>query len=322
MNDTLLEVKNLYKHFPLKDKSSFFGKNKQMVAVNNLSFCIEKGQTYGLVGESGCGKTTTGRSIVGLEKPEAGEIVFNGTNLAGLSEKDLKLHRKDIQMVFQNTLAALNPRVRIGDTFDDVLKINGVSNADQRRKETIEMLKKVGLSESHYFRFPHELSGGQVQRLGIGLALIIEPKLIVCDEPVSALDVSIQSQILNMLRDLQQQTNVSLLFISHDISVVRYISHKVGVMYLGSLVEEAEADVLFAKHKHPYTEALLASVPEVGSKRGIRKAILGEQQVRTDESKGCPFASRCPRKMPECEVKIPEFKEIEAGHKCACLMFD
>lgn len=322
MAETLLEIKNLKKHYPIKEKGGLFGKKNFMNAVDNLSLSIDEGQTYGLVGESGCGKTTTGRSIVGLEKPDAGEILFHGKNLVCLSDKELKTYRSEIQMVFQNTLSALNPRMRIGNIFDDVLKINGVANDEERREKTIDMLERVGLSEAHYFRFPHELSGGQVQRLGIAIALIINPRLIVCDEPVSALDMSIQAQILNMLKELQQEMNVSLLFISHDISVVRYISHKVGVMYLGSLVEEGPAEEIFKNPLHPYTKGLLASVPEVGSKRGIKRSMLGEQPVRTDDMVGCPFASRCPFKKPECETSNPEFKEVSSGHKCACFLCD
>ncbi len=320
MSEVLLEIKNLNKSFPMQGRTSLFEKKKFMKAVDNLSFSIEEGQTYGLVGESGCGKTTTGRSIVGLETPDSGEIIFNGKNIAALTEAELKPYRKDIQMVFQNTLSALNPKMRIGQIFDDVLKINGFNDSEVRREKTIAILKRIGLSESHYFRFPHELSGGQVQRLGIGIALIIEPRLIVCDEPVSALDVSIQAQILNMLKTLQKELSVSLLFISHDISVVRYMSHKVGVMYLGSLVEEAQAEVLFNSPRHPYTKALLASVPEIGVSRTSKKSIIGEQPVRTEEMKGCPFESRCPLRREECAQVLPEFRELEAGHRCACLL--
>lgn len=322
MSDVLLEVKDLKKSYPIKGGKSLFATRKSMNAVDSLSLTINAGQTYGLVGESGCGKTTTGRCIVGLEEVDSGEILFNGKNLVGMTDKQLKPYRSEIQMVFQNTLAALNPRMRIGAIFDDVMKIQGVLDIEERRQRTISMLERVGLSESYYFRFPHELSGGQVQRLGIAIALIIDPKLIVCDEPVSALDVSIQAQILNMLRDIQDDTGVSLLFISHDIGVVRYISHKVGVMYLGSLVEEATSDILFKKPLHPYTRGLLASVPEVGVKRGVERSIVGEQPIRTDEMIGCPFASRCPKRIDECSTKTPQFKEVEPGHRCACLLLD
>ena len=262
MSEHLLEVKHLKKSYPVYDNSGkLFAKKKHMCAVDDMSFFIEKGETYGLVGESGCGKSTTGRTIVGLNHADSGEILYNGKDLCKLSDKEFRPLRKDIQMVFQDTLSALNPRQRIGDSLSETLKIHGMTDNEKRREAVVEILKKVGLSEEHYFRFPHELSGGQVQRLGIAGALIIQPKLIVCDEPVSALDVSIQAQILNMLVELQKELGLSLLCISHDLGVVRFISDRIAVIYKGRIVELAEAEELFHHPLHPYTKALLSAVP-------------------------------------------------------------
>ena len=315
----LLEIKNLQKSYPLKNaKNGLFGPKKHMYAVDNLSLYIDEGETYGLVGESGCGKSTTGRTIVGLVKADNGSIFYNGKDLCKLNEKEFRPLRKEIQMVFQNTLSALNPRQRIGTILEDILKTHGVNDAAKLREQALEVLKTVGLSEEHYFRYPHELSGGQVQRLGIASALIIEPKLIVCDEPVSALDVSIQAQILNMLMKLQKELKLSLLFISHDIGVIRFISDRIGVMYLGTLVEEATTDELFANSLHPYTKELFAAVPSLSKNRELIPEFSGQQPVRTENFKGCAFCTRCTYATEKCKTEAPVFKEITPGHKVAC----
>lgn len=315
----LLEIKDLKKTYPVKGgKNRIFAPKERMCAVNGISFYIEEGETYGLVGESGCGKSTTGRIIAGLTKADSGSVFYGGKDLCGLKEKEFRALRGDIQMVFQNTLSALNPRRRIGAIMEETLLIHGVKDAAERKEQVLSILEKVGLSEEHYFRFPHELSGGQVQRLGIANALLIHPKLIFCDEPVSALDVSIQAQILNMLAALQKELGLSLLFVSHDIGVIRFISDRIGVMYMGALVEEARTEELFANPLHPYTKMLFAAAPDPYIRKKEFAELKGEQTIRKEHASGCAFANRCPFAMERCRKETPAFQEIRKGHKAAC----
>ena len=318
MSEPLLQIKNLQKKYPIYGPlGKMFPPKTHMKAVADVSLNVYKGETYGLVGESGCGKSTTGRSVLGLVKPDSGEILYKDKDLTKLSDDEFRPLRADLQMVFQDTLSSLNPRSRIGQLLEEPMVIQNIGTPAERRQKVLDILTMVGLSEEHYFRYPHELSGGQVQRLGIARAMIINPKLIICDEPVSALDVSIQSQILNMLTRLQREMNLSLLFISHDIGVVRYISHRIGVMYLGTLVEEAETEELFANTLHPYTRALFESIPDF-KKKERKISLSGELPQYTDEFKGCVFRTRCPYACDKCRECAPEMKEVKPGHRVAC----
>jgi peptide/nickel transport system ATP-binding protein len=314
----LLHVENLIKHFTA-DKG-FLGKGKTFVhAVDDVSFDIFQGETFGLVGESGCGKTTTGRMIVGLEKPTAGKIEINGKSALGLSSKQQKEIRRDMQIIFQDPYSSLNPRMQVGDIIAEGLRIHFHMSPKEREEKVIETMRAVGLESYHYDRFPHEFSGGQRQRIGIARALILNPKFIVCDEPVSALDVSIQAQILNLLRELQRERNLTYLFIAHNLSVVKHISDRIGVLYLGNMAEIATKKEIYNHPLHPYTQALLSAVPVPNPKLERKRVPLeGDIPSPIHPPSGCRFRTRCPIAKPQCAETEPLLREVELGHFVSC----
>jgi oligopeptide transport system ATP-binding protein len=321
VSETLLEVQDLVKHFPVG--GGMFGRAPARVrAVDGVSFGIRRGETLGLVGESGCGKTTTGRCILQLERPTSGRIVFEGTDLTTLGEHALRAVRRRIQVIFQDPYASLNPRMTIGDTLAEPLKVHGIVRTRAAREARVEeLLAQVGLLSQHARRYPHQLSGGQRQRVGIARALAMEPALIICDEPVSALDVSIQAQIINLLEDLQARLGLTYLFIAHDLSVVRHISDRVGVMYLGKLVEMADRAALYERPTHPYTRALLSAVPipdpDLEGRRN-RTVLRGEVPSPLNPPGGCVFHPRCPVAEARCSAEAPALRQIRGGHWAAC----
>ncbi|MFJ7973129.1 ABC transporter ATP-binding protein [Psychrobacillus sp. NPDC096389] len=319
-NDVILEVKNLKKYFPIT--GSLNNTVSQVKAVNDVSFSLIRGETYGLVGESGCGKSTTGLTILRLLEPTEGEVIYDGQNINKLKGNDLRNIRRELQMVFQDPYSSLNPRKRIGTILEETLKIHKIGNKKERTEQVMNILNKVGFQREHYYRFPHEFSGGQRQRIGLARALIINPSIIICDEPVSALDVSIQSQVLNLLEDVQQEFNLTYLFISHDLGVVRHISDRIGVMYLGKLVEESPTDELYSNPLHPYTKALLSAIPVPNPfvKREKIK-LIGEIPSPVNPPSGCVFHTRCPFAMDVCKQEEPALKTIVQEHKVACHLY-
>lgn len=314
----LLVVRNLKKYFPVR--SGLLQRTTAWVqAVDNVSFSVKKGETLGMVGESGCGKTTVGRTVLRLVEPTSGEVSFAGHNIIKMGQKELKPLRRDMQIIFQDPYASLNPRMPIGESVMEGLHIHNIGHPKERWEVAIKMLKKVGLEEYHARRYPHEFSGGQRQRIGIARALALNPKFIVCDEPVSALDVSIQSQVLNILKDLQDEFGLTFLFIAHNLSVVEHISDRVAVMYLGKMVELADRDTLYREPLHPYTKALLSAIPipHPNVKRD-RTILKGDVPSPLNPPKGCRFHTRCPIAIDKCSQTEPEFKEARPGHWVAC----
>jgi oligopeptide transport system ATP-binding protein len=315
----LLEVQNLKVHFPVKH--GVFSRARESVkAVDDVSFGIEPGETLGLVGESGCGKTTLGRAIVRLVEPTAGVILFEGEDLANMSNAELRARRRKLQIIFQDPYGSLNPRMTVEDIVGEALDIHELAeNKSARQKRIAELLKAVGLDPVYAQRYPHEFSGGQRQRIGIARALAVEPKLIVCDEPVSALDVSVQAQIINLLQDLQQERGIAYLFIAHDLAVVEHISRRVMVMYLGKIVELADAKAIIREPKHPYTQALISAVPVVDPDSKRQRIILpGDVPSPIQPPSGCPFHPRCPIAVERCKIEIPPLRELAPGHFAAC----
>jgi oligopeptide transport system ATP-binding protein len=321
LNEPLLQVKGLKKYFPIT--GGIFGKKiGEVKAVDNVSFTVYKGETLGLVGESGCGKSTTGRMLLRLIEPTEGSIVFENKEITSLSKSELRKMRRQMQMVFQDPFASLNPRHTVEKILEEPLIVHGIGSKQERKKRVQEMLEVVGLSSYHARRYPHQFSGGQRQRIGIARALMTHPKLIIADEPVSALDVSIQAQVLNLLEDLQKEFGLTYIFIAHDLGVVRHISDRIGVMYLGRLVELADSDKLYENPKHPYTKALLSAVPIPDPEHKQDKQLLsGDLPSPANPPKGCAFHTRCSACMEICKTARPELKEIEQGHYVACHLY-
>ncbi|RHW42701.1 dipeptide ABC transporter ATP-binding protein [Neobacillus notoginsengisoli] len=314
----LLEVKNLKQYFPIK--GGILGRTVNYVkAVDDISFSVYEGETVSIVGESGCGKSTTGRAILRLDEPFAGEVNFDGENLLGLSKGEMRKKRQDLQIIFQDPYASLNPRQTVSQILEEALEIQNIVPAKERRQTIADLLHTVGIGAHQMDRYPHEFSGGQRQRIGIARALSVNPKLIICDEAVSALDVSIQAQVLNLLKDLQRKFQLTYLFISHDLGVVRHISDRIIVMYLGKIVEIADKKSLFEKPQHPYTIALLSAIPStnLGQKRE-RIILKGDVPSPIDPPQGCRFHTRCPFAFDRCRVEEPKLYEVEGTHRSAC----
>ncbi len=323
-NEILIEVRNLKKYFTINH--GFFAKTKKYVkAVDDVSFFIRKGETLGLVGESGCGKSTTGRTIIKLYDPTGGEIIYDGVDISKMSEHELKPYRKRMQMIFQDPYASLNSRMTVGDIIGEALDIHGLASGDQRSQIIEDLLDRVGLNKDHSSRYPHEFSGGQRQRIGIARALAVSPDFIICDEPISALDVSIQAQVVNMLEDLQNELGLTYLFIAHDLSMVKHISDRIGVMYLGKMVELTDASELYERPEHPYTQSLLSSIPipDPEVTRAKKRIILeGDVPSPLNPPSGCRFRTRCRYAMDRCSVDEPQLREVSPGHMVACHLMD
>ena len=317
-SETLLDVNKLQVYFPIKR-----GLMKKTVgyvhAVEEISFSVGRREVFALVGESGCGKSTTGRAILRLIEPTGGEVLFEGENLGALTEEQMRQKRRDMQLIFQNPYSSLNPRMNVWKLLSEPLKVHGLGTDEEIRGRVMEMLERIGMTEDQLERYPHQFSGGQKQRISIARALITHPSFVVADEPVSALDVSIQAQILNLMMELQQEMELSLLFISHDLNVVRHISNRVGVMYLGSLMEVGETEEVYRHPAHPYTRALLSAVPSHDPLNKSQHIVLeGDVPNPANPPSGCPFHTRCPACSAECKKQKPELREVSPGHLAAC----
>ena len=310
----LIKVRNLVKHFAVENSDDV------VRAVDDVSFDIFAGETLGLVGESGCGKSTVGRCLLRLIEPTAGEVWFENRNVVNLGKQSLRELRREMQIIFQDPYASLNPRLNILSIIGEPLKIHGIGNKTEQKERVADLLKKVGLDPNYMYRYPHEFSGGQRQRLGIARALALNPKLIIADEPVSALDVSVQAQVVNLLQDLQQELGLTYLFISHGLAVVEHISQRVAVMYLGKIVEIADSRELYETPLHPYTKALLSAIPIPDPTRKRERIVLqGDVPTPINPPSGCRFRTRCPYAINECAKEVPELREIKKGHFAACI---
>ena len=318
METPLLEIRDVKKYFPVK---KVHGKEITVKAVDSINLKINQGEIVGLVGESGCGKSTLGKSILKLHEITGGQILFHGEDITNYNERQMRPLREKIQIIFQDPYASLDPRMTVSSIIEEGMVIHGMYDAKRRQERVYELLELVGLNKEHANRFPHEFSGGQRQRIGIARALAIEPEFIVCDEPISALDVSIQSQIINLLHDLQQQLGLTFLFIAHDLNIVKYISDRIAVMYLGNVVELASSDDLYAHTLHPYSKALLSAVPipdPSAEAQKHRQILSGDVPSPINTPKGCNFAGRCPVACDKCRESKPQLREIRPGHFCAC----
>ncbi len=324
-SDVILKIERLKMYFPTTSEGIFQRQTGSIKAVDGLDFFIQRGKTLGLVGESGCGKSTTGQAILQLYRPTSGSVIFDGEELCDLRGDRLRRLRRRMQIVFQDTYAAMNPRMTIGDSIVEPLKVHGLAKGKERIERVYELLELVGIPSYFAQRYPHELSGGQLQRVGIARARAVKPEFIVCDEPVSALDVSIQSQIINLLEELQDKLGLTYLFISHDLSVVRHISDEIAVMYLGKIVELANRVDLYHKPFHPYTKALLSAVPIPDpdiEERRERILLTGDVPSPSNPPSGCRFRTRCPNAKPVCGDTEPAFREVETGHWVACFVYE
>ena len=316
--EAVLEVRHLRKTFPIK--KTLMGKvTRELVAVDDISFKLMPGETLGIVGESGCGKTTAGRAILKLHQPTAGQIIFDGKDITNLKSKDMREIRKQMQIIFQDPYSSLPPRSTVGGILSEPVEVHNIVPKDQVKQHVLELMEKCGLRDYYYERYPHEFSGGQRQRICIARALSVNPKLVICDEPVSALDVSIQAQIINLLKDLQKQMNLAYVFISHDLSVVKFISDKIGVMYLGAMMEFGTKEDIFRNPLHPYTKALFSAVPNPDPTAKMDRIKLeGDIPSPANPPKGCRFHTRCPYAKDICKCQAPTYTEVEPGHFAAC----
>ncbi|MBT2639650.1 MULTISPECIES: dipeptide ABC transporter ATP-binding protein [unclassified Bacillus (in: firmicutes)] len=317
-SENLLDVQDLKKHFPVGDQG-FFGEKQVVKALDGITFTLKRGETLGIVGESGCGKSTMGRAILRLHEPSSGTIVYDGKDITNVSKRQMRDNRKDMQIIFQDPYGSLNPRMTVGTMLSEIVETHKIVSRKELYDYVCNLLVEVGLSEQHYYRFPHEFSGGQRQRVSIARALCTNPKLIVCDEAVSALDVSVQSQILNLLQRLKKEHQLTYLFISHDLSVVKHVSDRVAVMYLGKMVELADKKDLYDNPLHPYTKALLSAIPSTKEEKKRERVILkGDVPSPINVPSGCRFHTRCPLATDRCRAEEPAFREVSENHFASC----
>nr|WP_027965038.1 dipeptide ABC transporter ATP-binding protein [Halalkalibacillus halophilus] len=315
-NKILLEVNGLKKYF--STGGGMLKKKQQVKAVDDMTFTVKEGETLGIVGESGCGKSTMGRTLLRLQHPTAGEVIYNGQDIAKLKNKDLRKLRKDIQIIFQDPFGSLNPRMTVGAMLSEIVRTHDIVSKKEEKKYLEELLLEVGLTPAAYWKYPHEFSGGQRQRVSIARALAVQPKLIICDEAVSALDVSVQAQVLNLLQHLKKKHGLTYIFISHDLSVVKHISDRVGVMYLGKLVELSDKHDLYERPAHPYTQALFSAIPDITEEKQERIVLKGDVPSPLHIPSGCRFHTRCPLATDKCVEEAPVFEQVRDGHYAAC----